>query len=195
MRKIDFLFLIFWGTLFWGCYDGEYECFDSSHFVSINVLTTKNVDSVYLYINKELKCQLNSSQLYLKEMDEGYYSAKPMENNLRESLEKKQSWYSYHCFLGEKIDKINVNSFKMTVVVYEQDGINEVKIKKIFSGGNIVNIIPEQDTIKWFGFDSCPLIPDCENCKTPALSVRSGCYDGYCVATLPMVKKDYCYDK
>lgn len=201
MLKIRTFFLITIGTLFLGCYEGgDIECFDSSHFVSINVFTSKKVDSVDFYINKELKCQLNSPQLYLKEMSDDYYRAESIvsnieEKNLCDSLEKKQSWYSYHCFLSENRDKININSFEMKAVVYEEDGVNEVKIKKIFSGGNIVNIIPERDTIKWFGFNSCPLIPDSENCKTPALSVRSGCYDGYCVATLPMLKTDYCYDK
>lgn len=39
------------------------------------------------------------------------------------------------------------------------------------------------------------MIPFSDNFKSPASSNRVGCYDGYCVAMLPMVDKDVCYDK
>ena len=53
MRKIGISFLIFWGTLFWGCYEGEYECFSN---LRVNYITASDVDSVHFYLNSERVC-------------------------------------------------------------------------------------------------------------------------------------------
>ena len=50
--------------LFWGCYDGETECFGSSQFVSLNFLTTGKLDSVHFYLNEDRVCDGNIGVYY-----------------------------------------------------------------------------------------------------------------------------------
>ena len=77
------------------------------------------------------------------------------------------------------------------------DGSQEkiISIDKPFSSNNMINIIPESDTAEWFGYKENPIRPFFDVFDSPASSNRAGCYDGYCVATLPMADNDFCYDK
>ena len=51
------------------------------------------------------------------------------------------SWISFHCFLGESIDEISLQSFEISLVVYDSGVNHEIVIKQSFWGGNIAKWI------------------------------------------------------
>ena len=185
--------------LFCGCYDGETECFDTREYLIINVLSATNIDSAIININGSQKCYLNEIRLYVKREDEIFFyddgiNKKVVDIEHCDSAEKCLSWQSAGCILGHS-DKIDVNANYVSVLLF--DGLQEknINIDKPLSGKKIINIIPASDTAEWFGYKENPIRPFFDVFDSPASSNRGGCYDGYCVATLPIVKEEFCYDK
>ena len=70
-----------------------------------------------------------------------------------------------------------------------------INTSQVILGGRHINIIPETDTTKWFGYDQNPIRPYFDEFNTPALSMRMGCNDNYCMVALPMTQKEICRDK
>ena len=104
-------------------------------------------------------------------------------------------WNGFHCLVGGPSDTINVDSGELSVHIFSQENRIKIQSSLISFSGNQINIIPEQDTTKWFSYVDNPTRPEHEAFVSPAASNRVGCFDGYCVATLPMMVKEFCYDK
>ena len=123
---------------FWGCYDGETECFDTREYLIINVLSATNIDSAIININGSQKCYLNEIRLYVKREDEKFFyddgiNKKVADIEHCDSAEKCLSWQSAGCILGHS-DKIDVNANYVSVLLF--DGLQEknINIDKPISG-------------------------------------------------------------
>ena len=121
----------------------------------------------------------------------------PTEINLDNCVlsEEYPIWNGFHCLVGGPFGTINVDSGELSVHIFSQENRIKIKSSLISFAGNQINIIPEQDTTKWFSYVDNPIKPGHEAFESPATSNRMGCFDGYCVATLPMVEKVACRDK
>ena len=94
-----------------------------------------------------------------------------------------------------------MNKYELAVVVsakIEDDARTAVieKVKRTIEkhGGQITNIITEKDTVNWFSQDENFVVPYFSDYKSPLLSIRLGCRDGYCFASLPITESEFCYD-
>ena len=197
MRKILTFFLISAGTLFWGCYEGDLECSESSHFVSLDVITTNNTDSVRFYINNMQVCYGNVGTYHEMTICDdslatGYMVAVNDVENVKCVESEKKIWQVFHCFIGELSD---VNADVLDLELFDSTNLENVSFSRIALGGLYINIIPEQDTAKWFGYKDNPIRPYFSEFNAPSVSTRMGCFDGYCIAALPMTEKKICWDK
>ena len=185
--------------LFCGCYDGEIECYDSREYLIVNILSATNIDSAMISINESQKCYLNEIRLYAKLESEEFFYDEGVNKNVTDiercdSVEKCFFWKSAGCILGHS-DKIDIDTNYISILLFDGSQEKIINIDKPFSGRNIINIIPESDTAEWFGYKENPIRPLFDVFDSPASSNRAGCYDGYCVATVPIVEEEYCYDK
>lgn len=193
------LFLILLGCVPYG---EEQECFDVDRFVSLNFLTTDNIDSIHFYLNNQQVCYGNMGSFHetlicKKSSENEYLSAEKVGENVGQcdTSANEPIWKGFHCFLGKPSDKIKIDSFNIDLKIYNPEGSAKIKIAQILSGGNIINIVSDRDSLQWFGYDDNPIRPFFDEFNSPSSSKRMGCFDGYCVATLPMVEKEVCYDK
>jgi hypothetical protein len=204
MRHLFLLLCFITVFLFVSCYDGRFECIDSKEFVSINLMSTSNVDSMDVYLNDELICHSTYKELYVKLANEDFFSNVLIAESssylykdviLCTPYENCPSWKSLGCFERKlNIDEDTI-SLNLTLHIFNVEKKDELNIRMSFPRGNQINIIPEQDTTKWFSYVDNPIKPGHEAFVSPATSNRMGCFDGYCVATLPMERKEFCYDK
>jgi len=204
MRHLFLLICFIAAFLFVSCYDGRFECIDSKEFVSINLMSTSNVDSMDVYLNDELICHSTYKELYVKLANEDFFSNVLIAESssylykdviLCTPYENCPSWKSLGCFERKlNIDEDTI-SLNLTLHIFNVEKKDELNIRMSFPRGNQINIIPEQDTTKWFSYVDNPIKPGHEAFVSPATSNRMGCFDGYCVATLPMERKEFCYDK
>ena len=204
MRHLFLLICFIALFLFVSCYDGRFECIDSKEFVSINLMSTSNVDSMDVYLNDELICHSTYKELYVKLANEDFFSNVLIAESssylykdviLCTPYENCPSWKSLGCFERKlNIDEDTI-SLNLTLHIFNVEKKDELNIRMSFPRGNQINIIPEQDTTKWFSYVDNPIKPGHEAFVSPATSNRMGCFDGYCVATLPMERKEFCYDK
>ena len=205
MRHLFLLICFIALFLFVSCIpDEESICFDSKEFVAVSFISTSNVDSMDVYLNDELICHSTYKELYVKLANEDFFSNVLIAESssylykdviLCTPYENCPSWKSLGCFERKlNIDEDTI-SLNLTLHIFNVEKKDELNIKMSFSRGNQINIIPEQDTTKWFSYVDNPTWPEHEAFVSPAASNRMGCFDGYCVATLPMKIEKYCYDK
>lgn len=204
MQKISKIFLVLATAicgLFCGCYEGvDVECFDSKEYISIHILSTTKIDSADIYLNGEQVCHINNAYHFVKPASKEYFYDKDFHKvltgeDLCDSLEKCPSWYNLDCYLRKPPDKIRTQDTIVSMHLFEGLQKKEQNIIIPAMGGNNINVISEQDSVIWFGYKDNPMISFSEDFRSPASSNRAGCYDGYCVATLPIVEEEYCYDE
>lgn len=204
MQKMSKIFLVLTTAicgLFGGCYDGEMECYDSNRFVSLNFLTTDEFDSIQLYLNEKHICYgdvgVYYEQIICQDTGRFLVATVVSEADVDKCVlsEENPIWYGFHCFVGKPSDGIDVNSAKIRAQIFYKDEKSWIETPLNTWGGNYVNVIAESDTTRWFTYDKNPVRPYFDDYDSPSSSNRVGCYDGYCVATLPMADKDVCYDK
>jgi hypothetical protein len=115
-------------------------------------------------------------------------------NNCDQS-EECPIWTGFDCLVNGAFDTVKVDSSKLSVNVFSDGHKTIIETDFVVLGGLQVNVIPEQDTTLWFGYKENPAIPQHEAFESPAKSNRNGCFEGYCVATFPIARKEVCYDK
>lgn len=214
--------------LFCGCYDGEIECYDSDRFVSLRVVSTTNIDSVYFFLNDQRVCNketgidqkwflcddsTNKVPVYIQptsdtvpdgcELRAGLWICMEHKNGLRQlpSFEYNPDncvvsqaypiWNGFSCEI-DPFDGVELGKSKLSLQVFSDEKEVRIETDYVVAGGYNVNIISEQDSSMWFSYKKNPL--DLIN-NVPDRTTRNGCYDGYCVMTLPIVLDRYCYDK
>lgn len=186
--------------LFCGCYDGETECYDTKEYISISILSTTKIDSVDIYLNGEQVCHIDYAYHFVKPANNEYFYDEDFHKTLSgedlcDSLEECPSWYDLGCYLRKPPNKIRAQDTLVSMHVFEGLQRKEQKIIIPAIGGNNINVISEQDSVMWFSYKENPIRPFASVFDSPAASNRAGCYDGYCVATVPIVEEEYCYDK
>ncbi|MBQ3778501.1 MAG: hypothetical protein II835_10585 [Fibrobacter sp.] len=205
MRKIGISFLIFWGTLFWGCYEDDGICYDSKRFVSLSIVSTSNIDSVQFFLNNQRICigntGIDQKMVICKDKSRETSDAmilmllSEVDLNNCDLSEEYPMWTGFDCLVNGAFDTVKVDSSKLGVNVFSNGRKTIIETDFVVSGGLQVNVIPEQDTTRWFGYKENPAIPQHEAFENPTKSNRNGCFEGYCVATFPIVRKEVCYDK
>jgi hypothetical protein len=200
MRKVLF-FLIIFGIVFVGCYEGDIECSSSDHYVSLDVFTTDNIDSIHFYINKKQVCYGNVGTYHEMiicddTLATGYMVAvNDVENANKCVGTEKIIWRVFHCFVGGIPGVDDDNAGVLDLELFDSVNKMHINFSRITLGGLYVNIIPEKDTTKWFGYTDNPVRPFFSEFNAPSVSTRMGCYNGYCIATSPMTERDVCCDK
>ena len=202
MRKISIILFFMVIGVFLGCPTEELECTDSNNFVNLNVLTTDNVDSIHFFLNKKQVCHSNIGVFHNILICEdssakGYLSAIMADDAPDEcdTPNKKLIWKGFHCFIGNSSDHVDIDSSILSLEIFSSAGSSMINTSQVILGGRHINIIPETDTTKWFGHDQNPIRPYFDEFNTPALSMRMGCNNNYCMAALPMTQKEICRDK
>ena len=201
--------------LFWGCYDGETECFPPGARFYHN--STLDVDSVQFYLDDERICY---EQLIV---EDGICTNCPkIKGNLFENIMCQNSvddesysffsfgdeyinncvatedfpiWRAFDCSINEKLYKKSIDSLKLTMHVFLKNESKKIELGIKIADGNHYNIIAEQDTALWYSYTSVTMRDYFDYYGPASAWKRSGCYDGYCVAILPMAEKDVCYDE
>ncbi len=172
-----------------GCYWTEIECFPCEEFMEVNFITTSKVDSVDIFLDGRHVCHQDSAMFFVKDLASGLFFWE------REYGEDSLMWFVFHCFLGRPKDKINMSSVHLEMHVFDKGKEERIRVDTVFDGGNIINMLPVQDTVVWFGYIENPILPSFEWFDAPALSKRYGCFAGYCAAIVPMPDDDVCFDK
>lgn len=183
-----------------GCYpngDGM-ECFGKDRYASLNFLTTTPVDSVQFYLDEQRICYGDVGHYYKlvvckslttdADVASDFFSEKCM------ASEKEKTWTIFHCYVGEPFDGVVVSSKELRVKVFSTNR-EKIDIPLGSLGGLITNVFPERDSAEWFGYRDNPIRPFLDDFYSPALSMRKGCFNGFCVASLPMADEEVCYDK
>ncbi|MDO5577616.1 MAG: hypothetical protein Q4F84_11120 [Fibrobacter sp.] len=195
MKKI-FVPLLFIAGIFVGCGE-EYVCIESSHFVLLSTISTSDVDSVRFYLNDQRVCYEEANQkwvmckaavdnysglMILKELfDTNYENCSISQENPK--------WTGFACTVQDSVD---IDSTRLSIWIYSKGTINKINPTFNIFGGQQINVIPEQDTLKWFSFSENPALMGHEAYESPAETERLGCFDGFCFTLMPAVVKSYC---
>ena len=174
MSKINLALAIVICGLFCSCHEGiETKCYDSDQYVFLRVISMTDIDSVHFILNNQRVCEVGlSKKEYLCNEDDC-----PV-------------WNAFSCGLGP-LENIDFDSSKLSIEIFINGEVNKIETDFIVMGGNNINAIPEQDSAKWFSYKENPLG---QIYGSPKMSNRMGCFDSYCVTTLPIEKEEFCYD-
>ena len=201
--------------LFCGCYDGETECFPPG--ANFYLHSTSDIDSVHFYLNNERICyeqviyedglctncakikgRLSENIECRTSVEDESYSILPFESEYFDSCvasEEFPIWKTFDCRINEKRYKKSISSSKLTVYVFSSNRSEEFELGIRIADGNHYNIIAEQDTAAWYSYTAVTLRDYFDYYGPASAWKRAGCYDGYCVAILPMTEDAVCYDK
>ena len=179
-----------------GCYE-DMECLDSNQFSSINVISRNRIDSVKYYVNSKQVCFQEDDVYEVESIC--YDSLRPDYLYVYPQgclYTSQRTWgFWHHCFVGGKKGERNLNKNNIVIDIYTNSTKKKIEITEIDAGGLIVNLIPEQDTSEWFKFTENPIRPFYDEFNSPVSSERRNCVNDYCIAILPMVDNELCYDK
>ncbi|WP_295070956.1 hypothetical protein [uncultured Fibrobacter sp.] len=188
-----------------GCYEDDGICYDSKRFVSLSIVSTSNIDSVQFFLNNQRICigntGIDQKMVICKDKSRETSDAmilmllSEVDLNNCDRSEEYPMWTGFDCLVNGAFDTVKVDSSKLGVNVFSNGRKTIIETDFVVSGGLQVNVIPEQDTTRWFGYKENPAIPQHEAFENPAKSNRNGCFEGYCVATFPIARKEVCYDK
>ena len=216
MRKVSYFLLLVVIATFVGCnsYDEKYECFPD---VRINYMTRSDVDSVHIYLNGSRVCYEKSvmvdgrcencpeakggfgdEQILCKtSKDEGFVFLSREKNNLERCVQSESLdiWVVYECELNENSYGKSLDLLLLSLIIFSQKEEKTVQVSADLHSGNHYNIMLEQDTIKWYGYTHDSMRDYFDYYGPPEAWQRMGCSEGYCVASLPMVDKEVCYEK
>lgn len=205
MRKKCSLLAVLIVSCILGCYEDDGICYDSKRFVSLSIVSTSSIDSVHFFLNNQRICVGNTGidQKMVMCKDKSRETSDAMrlmllsEVNLNncDRSEEYPIWTGFDCLVNGAFDTVKVDSSKLSVNVFSNGRKTIIETGFVVLGGLQVNVIPEQDTTRWFGYKENPAIPQHEAFESPAKSNRNGCFEGYCVATFPIARKEVCYDK
>ena len=191
------------------------ECFSA---LRINFKSTSEIDSVHFYLNGERVCfetlvhsegrcknclevkGLMSENVICETLTEDSdYTV--MSRNAEKEKQCTQSgnalkWVDYECFLSEKHYGKSLDSLVLQARVFSNETEMAIQPDIILRGGNRYNLMLEQDSAQWLGH-ARNVVDDVffdffDFTKTWQWE---GCFDGFCVVTMPMVEKEVCYDK
>ncbi len=187
MKK--FLCVIFVILVLAGCNCFESECFSSDEYFELSYISSSKVDSVDFFLDGRHVCHLDSAMFLVKDSTTGFFFWESEYGG--DSL----MWFAFNCFLGRPKDKINVSSVHLGMRIFNKGNEKEIYVNSTFDGGFAINIIPVQDTVIWFSYTDNPIRPFFSYFNAPASSKRIGCFDGYCVVSLPIMEDQFCHDK
>ncbi len=184
-----------------GCYWTEMECFSSDKFIRINFMSRDNFDSISFYLENRKVCTKGIGEAYRNiicriSSENNYFSDMPFSNDsLRKCVlsEEFPLWHHFECTLKKEEGRnYSVNS---TVYVFRNGKIDSLSIPVQLAGGNHFNIISEQDTASWYHYTEMTMKSYFDYFGPEMSWKRLGCFNGYCVASLPIVEEEYCFDK
>ena len=184
--------------LFCGCYEGgDIECFST---VELDYISSVGVDSVHFYINDEQVCVGEKGVFSNKKICAASIMQDSINGTLYDSAncfrtEGYYSWDISECFVSERNYGESLNDFRLTLrVFYEQEEKN-IGMDMAYHSKNRYIIVSEQDTTRWLAERS--LGAYILNKYTFYDWKRVGCFDGFCVSTLPLSssKASQCYDR
>lgn len=209
MRKVFGFLLLIIACFFFGCdYDGT-ECFPN---LRINFKSIYDVDSVQFYLDGERVCLDNKGEesgnfgvdtkgflMYAisckTSVDDSYeylFSNDAIEKCI--PSEEFPIWREFECEVSEKYKK-DIDSSKLALYVYLNNDVEIVEPVISFYTGNHYNVIAERDTARWYSYTSSTRERYFGFYGPPEKWERLGCAGGYCLASLPMVTKEACYDR
>lgn len=195
MRVVHFFVAILFVLV--GCFfydDGLLSCEDSDDFIVVSVISPTYIDSVNIFADGELLYHRSYNALYLKEnRGQYYYSYLSNDSTIPKSC--LQVFCDTLRVLGCRI-RFEGGQKAVNLQIYQSKIETEIDVKKIMNeGGVYINIIPEQDSTVWFSYTYNPTIYSVENFNSPATSTRLGCFNEYCFASLPMLKRQFCKEE
>lgn len=148
MKKNIFLLVLL--GLFVGCViqDKDFKCYESALFASVNYLTVTQSDSVVFKIENREMIKVFNESFICKDSTKSIYFVTDTISNFKNYMCSKDYplWYAYHIFLGTPIDKTELNSIKIDLIIYHLGKKTELDISGFIHGGEITNIIAEKDT-------------------------------------------------
>ena len=215
MRHLFLLICFLALFLFVSCIpDEEYECFPAAR-ISFN--STSKIDSVHIFLNNEQICfqelifndglcencgklkGILSEYIFCQtSVDSVFFSTLPYDKNDDDVCfvsEDFPIWSTFDCMINEGQYGKTLDSSKLTLHLFSENVIKSIESKTIIQSGIHYNIIAEEDTAKWYSYTQETLKYYFDYYGPPEGWERKDCFDGYCVATLPMKIKEYCYDK
>lgn len=196
-----------------GCFDGRLDCVERSSFGSLNYLAILEVDSVHFFLNGIRVCKKEDFQkdslsmvacyggikeqelTFCKESEEQDYLTifeKGMENCFEPNLQTIK-WNVFICAF--QFDGMFEKTTELMVDVFYRDSTERILLGTVQPRGRFVNVIPYQDTLKLFSYTEGSILPYFDDFISPSEWTRIGCADGYCVATQPMLKREFCYER
>lgn len=211
MHKVlsTFFIAIFFGLL--GCFKlnegGESECFP---YIRINFMSTSDIDSVQFYLNGEqvcieqaildrYKCLNCEKGMLLYDVicrtsaADSFFSTLAVDESCILS-DDFPIWKTYECFIDEK-EKNDIDSSQLNIQVYSKKGMISIESNNSIRTGFHYNVISEQDTVHWYSYTKVSMRAYFDYYGPSESWKRIECFDGYCVASKPMARKEVCYDK
>src|SRR5690554_204384 len=215
MRHLFLLICFIALFLFVSCIpDEEYECFPAAR-ISFN--STSKIDSVHFFLNNEQICfqeaiinndrcenceklkGVPSKSIYCQtSVDSGFLSTLPYNQNAVDVCLVSDDfpiWTTYECTINEKLYGKTLDSSILSLHLFSENVIKSIESKITIQSGAQYNVIAEEDTAKWYSHTQETLKYYFDYYGPPEGWERKDCFDGYCVATLPMVEKVACRDK
>lgn len=172
------------------------KCYDSDRFISVNLIITTLNDSVSFTLDAGRMDVINASFICKDSSVSSYFVTDTISNMSKYACSRNDSlWLAYHAFAGEPTNRIELNSVKMDMNIYNSGNVVNVDISKFMRGGQILNIITEKDSADWFSQMNHLIRPYFEEYDVPAQANRLGCFGGFCFITFSIRDKEICYDR
>ena len=215
MRHLFLLICFIALFLFVSCIpDEESICFPEN---LIYFRTTSKIDSVHFFLNNEqicfqelifndglcencgkLKGIFIEYTICQTSVDSGFLSTLPYNQNAVDVCLVSDDFpilTIFKCFIDEGRLKKTLDSSKLSLHVFSENVKKSIESKITIQSGLHYNIIAKEDTAKWYSYTQETLRYYFNYYGPSEGWERKDCFDGYCVATLPMVEKVACRDK
>ena len=102
-------------------------------------------------------------------------------------------WYVFTCYTKEFYDiNNNAKNNQLKFNVFSNNNKAEFYFSNVDLEANIIHVLSEQDTTKWFKYEGNTILPFFEAYQNPSIMNRKECINGYCIATFPAEKEEIC---
>ncbi len=215
MKKLYCFLFSLLSFLLLACFDDDLSCYPKEDFSGLNFISDFEIDSVRLYIGGKSVCEnttnsntiknpskygnlgrLNKWVLCKTSEENNYLTLFSFSEEIGDScLQTEDKWNVFICTFNQTLSNIDLSTGKLNVQYFYGDFVDELNFEKLKLEGLFNNVVFEKDTTRLFSYTEGTILPYFDNFISPSEWTRIGCADGYCIATQPMLKREFCYEQ
>lgn len=164
------------------------DCIDTNQITAISVISRKHIKEIKVFIENDTLCKSNSELLYVKKLNKQYYHYS-YENCT--SCSESNDWFvRMGCYIKQTKE---IENGQVYLLLDQNEEPTILKINDLAFPKSIITLVSELDTSWLFSHEENMTIN-----KEPDynffISSHLGCYNDYCLVSLPISQNEFCFD-